>query len=73
VTQNVDQLHYKAGSRNVTELHGTNSVIHPNVNGFIFIFNAVLISCKMEVTWRYFISELKLVELDQEFELGRHI
>jgi hypothetical protein len=26
VTQNVDQLHYKAGSRNVTELHGTNSV-----------------------------------------------
>jgi NAD-dependent SIR2 family protein deacetylase len=27
VTQNVDQLHYKAGSRNVTELHGTNSVM----------------------------------------------
>lgn len=27
VTQNVDQLHYKAGSRNVTELHGTNSIV----------------------------------------------
>ena len=25
ITQNVDQLHYKAGSRNVIELHGTNS------------------------------------------------
>jgi len=27
VTQNVDQLHYKAGSRNVVELHGTNSIV----------------------------------------------
>jgi len=27
VTQNVDQLHYKAGSRSVTELHGTNSLV----------------------------------------------
>ena len=27
VTQNVDQLHYKAGSRNVIELHGTNSKV----------------------------------------------
>eukprot|EP00092_Neocalanus_flemingeri_P042659 GFUD01046718.1.p1 GENE.GFUD01046718.1~~GFUD01046718.1.p1 ORF type:complete len:220 (+),score=75.94 GFUD01046718.1:333-992(+) len=27
VTQNVDQLHYKAGSRNVVELHGTNSAV----------------------------------------------
>ena len=27
VTQNVDQLHYKAGSRNVVELHGTNSTV----------------------------------------------
>nr|ALS04486.1 NAD-dependent deacetylase sirtuin-4 [Acartia pacifica] len=27
VTQNVDQLHYKAGSRNVVELHGTNSLV----------------------------------------------
>ena len=27
VTQNVDQLHYKAGSRNVIELHGTNSTV----------------------------------------------
>lgn len=26
VTQNVDQLHLKAGSRDITELHGTNSV-----------------------------------------------
>ena len=25
ITQNVDQLHYKAGSRHVIELHGTNS------------------------------------------------
>ena len=25
ITQNVDQLHYKAGSRRVIELHGTNS------------------------------------------------
>jgi len=27
VTQNVDQLHYKAGSKNVIELHGTNSLV----------------------------------------------
>jgi len=27
VTQNVDQLHYKAGSMDVVELHGTNSVV----------------------------------------------
>jgi len=27
VTQNVDQLHYKAGSRDVVELHGTNSIV----------------------------------------------
>jgi len=27
VTQNVDQLHYKAGSRKVVELHGTNSTV----------------------------------------------
>ena len=27
VTQNVDQLHYKAGSRHVIELHGTNSTV----------------------------------------------
>ena len=27
ITQNVDQLHYKAGSRNVIELHGTNSKV----------------------------------------------
>merc|ERR1719347_1999517 len=27
VTQNVDQLHYKAGSRRVIELHGTNSTV----------------------------------------------
>jgi len=27
VTQNVDQLHYKAGSKNVIELHGTNSTV----------------------------------------------
>jgi len=27
VTQNVDQLHYKAGSRKVIELHGTNSTV----------------------------------------------
>jgi len=27
VTQNVDQLHFKAGSEKVTELHGTNSVV----------------------------------------------
>jgi len=27
VTQNVDQLHYKAGCRNVVELHGTNSMV----------------------------------------------
>jgi len=27
VTQNVDQLHYDAGSRNVVELHGTNSIV----------------------------------------------
>jgi len=27
VTQNVDQLHYKAGSRRVVELHGTNSTV----------------------------------------------
>ncbi|XP_023336953.1 NAD-dependent protein deacylase Sirt4-like [Eurytemora carolleeae] len=27
VTQNVDQLHLKAGSRDITELHGTNSVV----------------------------------------------
>jgi len=27
VTQNVDQLHYKAGSRSVVELHGTNSLV----------------------------------------------
>jgi len=27
VTQNVDQLHYKAGSRSVIELHGTSSVV----------------------------------------------
>ena len=32
VTQNVDQLHYDAGSRNVVELHGTNSV---SINQFI--------------------------------------
>ena len=30
VTQNVDQLHYKAGSRSVIEPHGTSSVVqHP--------------------------------------------
>jgi len=27
VTQNVDQLHYKAGCKNVVELHGTNSLV----------------------------------------------
>ena len=27
VTQNVDQLHYKAGCADVTELHGTNSLV----------------------------------------------
>ena len=27
ITQNVDQLHYKAGSANVLELHGTNSIV----------------------------------------------
>ena len=27
ITQNVDQLHYKAGSANVIEIHGTNSIV----------------------------------------------
>ena len=27
ITQNVDQLHFKAGSANVLELHGTNSIV----------------------------------------------
>ena len=27
ITQNVDQLHFKAGSTNVTELHGTNAIV----------------------------------------------
>ena len=27
ITQNVDQLHFKAGSSNVVELHGTNAIV----------------------------------------------
>ncbi|KAJ8954658.1 hypothetical protein NQ314_007058 [Rhamnusium bicolor] len=49
VTQNVDSLHFKAGSKNVIELHGT-------------AFRVICLHCKTSYS-RYYIQE-KLIELN---------
>lgn len=57
VTQNVDSLHYKAGSRNVIELHGT-------------AFRVICLNCKATYS-RYDIQEkLRLANPDMSDTLG---
>eukprot|EP00795_Rhopilema_esculentum_P015220 gene15220-6424_t len=57
VTQNVDGLHTKAGSKRVTELHGTSSLVH-------------CLSCKREIS-RHELQE-KLYKLNAGWEGVRH-